>query len=111
MATLFIHAPYWKAAPGERYSFEYICKTGIGEGYAIWRKWAAIIKEGWAVVLLRSDKQQKRAEGILAGPGLVPTGLYVNGVQRYNVPIERLKEVSFKKEVNFNRYGVWVIDC
>ena len=109
MATLFIHAPYRKAAPGERYSFEYIRKTGTGEGYAIWRKWAAIIKQGWTVVLLRSDKEQKRAEGILVG--LERTGLYVNGVERYNVHIEGLKKVSFKKEVNFNHYGVCVIDC
>jgi len=109
MATLFIHAPYRKAPPGQRYSFEHICKTGVGEGYAIWQKWAVIIRRGWKVVLLRCDKDRKRAEGKLVE--LQPTGIHVNGVQRYNVHMKELKCVPFTKEVNFNHYGVWVVDC
>jgi hypothetical protein len=109
MATLFIHAPYKKAPPCGRYSFEYIYKTGIGEGYAIERKWEGIIKPGWSVVLLRCDKDKKRAEGILRE--LEQTGIYVTGRQRYNVHIAGLKKVPFKKEVKFNHYGVALIDC
>ncbi len=114
MATLFIHAPYKRpqgvATPGERYSFEYIYKNGIAEGYAIWQKWVAIIKPGWSVVLLRCDKYQKRAKGTLSR--LEPTGIYVKGVQRYNIHIGQPEmEYPFVKDVNFNFFGVRVIDC
>jgi len=110
MATLFIHAPYWKASPPGRYSFEYICKTGIGEGYAIWKKWALIIKPGWTVVLLRNDKGKKRAEGILVD--LKPTGKYIKGVQQYDVYIRDLMQVPYKKPPKkLNPFGVLVIDC
>lgn len=91
-------------------SFEDILRTGIGPRYAIWEKWAVKIKPGWTVVLLRKDKNKKRAEGILVRRP-VETDEYVNGVQRYNVHFKDMKEVSFKN-VNFNYYGVAVIgDC
>ncbi len=106
MATLFILARSDKTP-----SFEHILKTGIGPGYAIWEKWAVKIRPGWAVVLLRVDKNKKRAEGIIDRP-LVGTNRYVNGVQRYDVHIKDMKEVPFKKEVNCFPYGVAVIgDC
>ncbi len=62
------------------------------------------------IVLLRKDRNKKRAEGILVR--LEETGKYVNGVQRYNVHIKGLTEVTFKKE-NFNYNGVALIegDC
>jgi len=111
MLTFFIGAPYRKAPPGQRYSFEYIYQTGTGEGYAIWQKWASIINSGMPVVLLRNDKYTKRAEGILAGP-LKPTGSYIKGVQRYDVHIRDLKHVAYKKPPQkLNPFGVLVIDC
>jgi hypothetical protein len=110
MATLFIHAPDRGVKRGAK-SFEAILKDSVGPGYAIWGKWAVKIRPGWTIVLLRADKNKKRAEGILDEP-LVPTKRYVNGVQRYDVHIKGLTVVPFKKEVNFNRYGVAVIgDC
>lgn len=110
MATLFIGAPYRIASPGQRYSFEYICKTGIGEGYAIWEKWVSIIKSGWAVVLLRNDKDEKRAEGILVD--LKPTGKYTKGVQQYDVHMRDLTQLPYKRPPkNLNPFGVLVIDC
>jgi hypothetical protein len=109
MLTLFIGAPYWKAPPGQRYSFEYIYQTGTGEEYAIWQKWALIIKPGMPVVLLRNDKSTKRAEGILAAP-LKPTGKYIKGVQRYDVHIGGLTHVAYKKPPQkLNPFGVLVI--
>lgn len=65
MATLFISAPYWKAAPGLPGSFEDICKTGIGPRYAIWKKWAVKITPGWSVVLLRSNNTKNALKGFL----------------------------------------------
>lgn len=110
MTTLFIGAPYTKAAPELRFSFEYICKTGIGEGYAIWEKWAVKIRPGWTVVLLRNDKDKKRAEGILIDRK--PTGIYIKGVQRYDVHIRGLTQVLYKKPPKkLNPFGVLVIDC
>lgn len=106
MTTLVIHAPYSKGKPGAPNSFETYLKTGVGKGYAIWNKWAVEIRPGGTVVLLRKDKSNKRAEGILVR--LVETNQYVNGVQRYDVHIRDMKEVPFKKE-NFNYYGVAVI--
>jgi hypothetical protein len=108
MATLFIHAPDRAVKRGAK-SFEAILEDGIGEGYAIWKKWAVKITPGWTVVLLRADKNKKRAEGILVRR--IGTSHYVNGVQRYDVHIKGLTIVPFKKEVNFNYYGVAVIDC
>ena len=111
MLTLFIGAPYRKAKPGERYSFEDIYRNGRGEGYAIWQKWASIIKPGMPVVLLRNEKYKKRAEGRLRDD-LKPTGIYIKGVQRYDVHIRDLTHVVYKKPPQkLNPFGVLVIDC
>lgn len=110
MTTLVISAPDYRVKDGAE-SFETIIEKGRGKGYAIWEKWAKKIRPGWTVILLRADKNKKRAEGILARE-LVGTGQYVNGVQRYDIHIKGLAIVPFKKEVNFNYYGVAVIgDC
>jgi len=118
MATLFIGAPWDKidekgnnvGKPGAPGSFETYLKTSIGKEYAIWKKWALIIKSGWTVVLLRNDQDEKRAEGILVD--LKPTGKYIKGVQRYDVHIRGLTQVPYKRPPKkLNRFGVLVIDC
>jgi len=107
MTTLVIHAPDYRVKNGGK-SFEAILEDGIGPGYAIWDKWVKIIRSGLTVVLLRKDKNKKRAEGIL--DTLVGTNRYVNGVQRHDIHIKGLTIVPYKSE-KLNRYGVAVIDC
>ena len=119
ITTLVISAPWNKkdeagynvGKPGKRYSFEYILKTGIGEGYAIGKKYISRLIPGSKVILLRNDKDKKRAEGILVKPP-VPTGIYLpQGIQRYNVHFKDAKVVSYRymPKEKLNRQGVTVI--
>jgi len=114
MATLVIHAPYWKAKPGQPYSWETYFRTGIGRGYAISRKDVDKLRSGSKVVkvvLLRNDYKQRRAEGVLVD--LKDAGKTPQGVGRYDVYFSNQKEVSYiynlPKE-KLNLYGVAVID-
>jgi len=62
--TLVIHAPDAKAREGSK-SFEDILKDGVGSGYAISKKDMGRLAPGCTVVLLRKDRDRKRAEGRL----------------------------------------------
>jgi len=104
--TLVIHAPNYRVA---KKSFEAVLKSGIGAGYAIYKKDISRLVPGCKVVLLRKDVNRKRAEGTLNK--LVPTNRYTpQGIQRYDVHIEGLKVVAYKPE-KLNRFGVAVLDC
>lgn len=107
--TLVIHAPdYWVKGGGKK-SFEAVLASGIGAGYAIYKKYMSILVPGCKVVLLRKDKNKSRAEGSLVK--LVPTNRYTpQGIQRYDVHIKNLTVVSYKP-VKLNRCGVAVLDC
>lgn len=104
--TLVIHAPDYRVKHGEK-SFEKTLATGVGDGYAISREDARIITPGLKVVLLRQDRNKRRAEGSLVK--LVPTTSKTpQGIRRYDVHVKDWKVVSYKAE-RLNRFGVAVI--
>lgn len=113
MATLVIHAPYRRGKPETPTSFERFFKTGIGKGYAIYKKYIGKLPEGSKVVMLRNDKDKKRAEGVLVN--LIGTGRYIpQGTQRYDVHFRDAKIVPYiyKLEEKLNRCGIAVVgDC
>jgi len=110
MTTLVIHAPDYMVKKSGKKSFEQVLADGIGKGYAIYEEYISKLPKGSKVVLLRKDRNKKRAEGILVR--LVPTGRYTpQGMQRYDVHIKGLAEVSYKPE-ELNHCGVAIIgDC
>lgn len=109
MTTLVIHAPDYRVKNGEE-SFETILEKGRGKGYIIFPKDVSRLPLGSKVVLLRKDKNQKRAEGRLVN--LPPTTKTSKGKQRYDVHFKDMKMVPYKP-VRLNRFGVAVIegDC
>jgi len=107
MSTLVIHAPEAKVKKGSK-SFEGIFKVGIGPGYAISQYDRSKLAPGSTVVLLRNDKNQRRAEGLLVR--LVPSTKTPQGIQRYDVYFEKQTVAPYKPE-KLNRFGVAVIDC
>ena len=108
MPTLVIHAPDRTAKIGAP-SFNQILSTGIGPGYAISKTDVSRLPPGSKAVLLRKDKNQRRAEGQLIK--LVPTNRYTpQGIQRYDIHTAALKQVPYKPE-RLNHYGIAVLDC
>ena len=106
MATLIIHAPDYRVKDGAK-SFEKVLADGIGEGYAIGQKYISKLPQGSKVVLLRKDRDKKRAEGTLVK--LISTNRYTpQGIQRYDVHTKGLTVVPFKSE-RLNRFGVAII--
>ncbi len=107
VTTLVINAPWYrKNAP----SFEAILCTGIGPGYAISKKDVNRLPPGSAVVLLRTDKNKARAEGVLIErvETTIPPTKTPQGIQRYDVHVEKWTVVPYKPE-KINRFGVAVI--
>jgi hypothetical protein len=103
--TLVIHTPRWRVdAEGER-SFEDVLASGVGDGYAIPARLAALLSPGARVVLLCKDQRQ-RAEGVLER--LRPTGKTGSGMVRYEVTIRDLQTVPYEPEA-LGRTGVAVI--
>ena len=64
VTTFVIHAPDYRVKYGAK-SFEAVMKDGKGERYAIYEDYVSKIHPGCIVVLLRKDKNKKRAEGEL----------------------------------------------
>jgi len=108
LATLVIHAPEAKAKKGAK-RFEDVLADGVGVEYAIPRKDISKLLPGSTVVLLRKDKNKRRAEGVLVKLALT-TNKTPQGIQRYDVHFEKRMEVLYKSE-RLNRFGVAVIDC
>lgn len=105
MTTLIIHAPYHRSKTGVK-SFEKVLADGIGDRYAIGSRDFDRLCPGCKTVLLRKDKDQRRAEGILVR--LVERNKASNGLQRYDIYIEGLTEVPYKPE-RLKRTGINVI--
>jgi hypothetical protein len=105
VATLVIHAPRQKSRAEGKKSFERTFATRKGRGYAIARNLYERCWPGCEVVLLSKD-EGKRAEGRLVK--LVPTVKADNGIQRYDVYIEKLRMVRYRPEA-LNRNGVAVL--
>ena len=109
MTTLVIHAPDHRVKDSAK-SFEAVLTDGIGEGYAIFQKDISRLCPDCTVVLLRKDKNKRRAEGRLVK--LVRTNRKTpQGIWRYDVHSKDRKVVTYKSE-RLNRCGVAVIgDC
>ena len=111
--TLIIHAPYNKGKPGTPNSFETYMQTGEGKGYAISQDEVSALCSGSRVVLLRNDRDKRRAEGVLVE--LVKTNKKSpQGIWRYDVCFQDQKEVEYsymKPAEKLTRRGVKVIDC
>src|SRR5260221_5240962 len=95
MSTLVIHAPRSKVLDDGKRSFEKAFESSVGDEYAIYRNLYEQLRPGSCVVLLDKD-QQLRAEGSLVK--LVPTSKTKNGIQRYDVHVQKLKRVAYKPE-------------
>ena len=106
MPTLVINAPKLTTQQQNKKSFESTLASGVGDGYAISKKLFEQLYPGCGVVLLSKD-QKLRAEGKLVK--LIPTCKADNGIQRYDVQIDKLTRVPYKPE-SLNRNGVTVIE-
>jgi hypothetical protein len=105
MSTLVIHAPHQKVQEENKRSFRQTFESRIGDEYAIPSGLVAQLHPGCTVVLLSKD-EEKRAEGKLVK--LVPKSKTNNGIQRYDVYIDKLKMVPYKPEALL-RTGIAVI--
>lgn len=109
MCTLVISTPNHKVVERGSRSFDVVIKTGIGVGYAIFKKDEQKWVKGRKVVVLRKDKDQKRAEGSL--DKIVATGKHTTqGYNLFDIYIDNLTVVNYKPE-NLNRLGVGYINC
>ncbi len=109
VTTLVIHAPDRRVKKDGAKSFEKILADGIGKGYIIFQGDEKKLHPGSKVVLLRNDKNEARAEGVLVR--WEPTTKTPRGKQRYDVYIKGLTEVRYEW-VEINLCGVAVIgDC
>jgi len=110
MVTLVIHAPDYRVKKSEkRESYETIFKNGKGKNYAIYNDDAKNIKSSpnVVVVLLRKDRNKKRAEGCLIK--IIETDQMTRqGIRRYDVYFKNQLEVEYKSE-NLNHCGVAII--
>lgn len=106
MNALVIHAPKGKATLEAKRTFESTIKTGIGDGYAIPKKYHSMIHPECKVIVLSKD-QKLRAEGKL--DKLVQSGKADNGIIRYDVHIKELCIVEYKPEC-LCRTGISVIE-
>jgi hypothetical protein len=106
MATLVISASHARAMKGGK-TFEAILEDGRGPGYAIFQDDVVRLIPGSTVVLVRQDRNQRRAEGSLVGTPQYSLRNTPQGVRRYDVSIKNLKEVTFRPE-RLNRFGVAV---
>jgi hypothetical protein len=105
MTTLIIHAPREKVEQEGKRSFSQTMRSGIGDAYAIPSDKAHRLRRGDKVVVLSKD-ERRRAEGYLVD--LLPNGRTKTGMQRYDVHIRDLEEVSYKPEP-LGRTGVAVV--
>jgi hypothetical protein len=123
MTTLVVSTPWYKkdkagqsiGKPGESHGWETYLKTGIGLGYILYQAEFAklqqsITRGSGKVVMLRQDRDQRRAEARLTK--LVRTQSQAkNGQWRYDVYFEEQKQVPYKYLENekLTRRGVKVI--
>jgi len=106
MATLVISASHARARKGGK-TFEAILGDGLGPGYAISRNDVAKLVPGSPVVLVRQDRNERRAEGTLVMRPQYTGRNTPQGKRRYDVSIVNLKEVTFRPE-QIDRNGVGV---
>lgn len=117
--TLILSTPWYKkdeagrssGKPGEKYSFETYMQTTEGQGYALSQREVNKLGPGSKVVLLRNDRQKRRAEGIIIS--LIKTDKKTpQGIWRYNVKFRDIKEVEYiyKPFEKVTRHGIRVID-
>lgn len=105
MATLVISAPWYKkdkagrsiGKPGQSHSWETYLGTGTGLGYILYPRELAKLQQGIIagsskVVLLRQDRNQRRAEARLTRLRRTPHQAK-NGQWRYDVCFEDQGEV------------------
>jgi hypothetical protein len=101
---LIINAP-WRRKDAR--TFEAILSTKVGPGYAISKSNAKQLREHpVVVVLVRKDRNQRRAEGRLTR--LDDTSRTTpQGICRYDVHVDDWVEVPYRPE-EVNRFGVAV---
>jgi hypothetical protein len=94
MPTLFLSAPKIKTQHGSAFyrTFDTILLNGVGPDYGIYSNLIGQVHSGMRVVVFDRDVRRS-AEGVVVN--YVPTTKAGNGVQRYNVNIRDLREVSY----------------
>ena len=108
--TLVIHAPDARAQERGSPTFQAVLASGVGKGYAIFKKDISKLTPGSTkIVLLRKDGIKRRAEGFL--DKWVPTNRKTSqGIQRYDIYVKKWTEIPYKPE-RLNPFGVAWIDC
>ena len=106
VTALVISAPHHREKQGQP-SFETIFTTGKGPEYAIPLGYISKLTQDSLVIVLRQDRDVKRAKGRLTK--LKRTGKKTpQGIMLYDVYFEGQKSVPFKRE-NLHRWGTALI--
>jgi hypothetical protein len=107
MCALVIHVPNHAVVNRGAKSFAQVMSSNVGNGYAIFKNDLSKWVKGRKVIVLRKDKDKRRAEGILEKIVNIhkPTA---QGIERYDIYINNLKQVEYKPE-KLNRFGVGYI--
>lgn len=105
VATLVIHTPQYKR---QKKPFQAVLADGVGVGYIIYECDKSKLQVPGSTVVLLANDIERRAEGVLVK--LDPTIKADNGQQRYDIYVDKFKEVPYKPE-ELNRCGVAVLDC
>lgn len=107
MPTLVIHAPHSEAERNQKRSFEQTVSSGIGDGYAISRGLFQQLAPGDPVLVI-CKVHRRQASGRLRR--LKPREKAANGIQRYDVFMDDLKQVPFDcGAVPLTRTGVAIL--
>ncbi|TXI93214.1 MAG: hypothetical protein E6Q33_04300 [Neisseriales bacterium] len=110
MPIFVINVPTQQSNLNQKKSFENVTKTGVGEGYAINSKILPLLVIGMTIIVLDKSTKQK-AVGVLKS--LIETDQKTNnGISRYNIEINCLKEVEYTvddEKIRLNRNGITVI--
>jgi len=103
-ARLVIHAPGYQIG---KKSFQAVFETRIGEGYIIYDRVKSKLQIPGSIVVLLAKDLKRRAEGRLIK--LTPTTKTDSGKQRYDIYVDKWKEVEYKAE-RLNHCGITFID-
>lgn len=104
MPTLFLSAPNEKTQAGtHRKDFYVILASSVGPDYAIYANLIVRACSGMKVVVFDRNRQLQ-ADGILSN--YTPTSRTGNNVQRYDLKLLNLTQVTYTNPPRVNRCGV-----
>jgi len=104
MPTIYLSAPHSKTQVGtHRRDFFTILANGIGPDYGIWSTLIGQVVPGMSAVVFDRDRGL-RAEGTIVS--YAATVKAANGVQRYDLIMRGLTQVTYTNPPKVNYFGV-----